>query len=75
MMCMECGSTVEKGFTTSVTDLGDCLVIVRNVPCYKCTECNEVTYTANVVQRLEKIIETSKSLSQEIAVTDYRKAS
>lgn len=75
MMCMECGSTVEKGFTTSVTDLGDCLVIVRNVPCYKCTECNEVTYTADVVQRLEKIIETSKSLSQEIAVTDYRKAS
>ncbi len=74
MMRISCGVVAEKGFTTSVTDLGDRLVIVRNVPCYKCTECNEATYAANVVQRLEKIIETSKSLSQEIAVTDYRKA-
>lgn len=75
MMCMECGSTAEKGFTTSVTDLDNCLVIVRNVPCYKCTECNEVTYTADVIQRLEKIIEASKSLLQEISVIDYAKAS
>ena len=36
MLCMNCGSNVEKGFTTDVTDLGNCLVIVRNVPCYKC---------------------------------------
>ena len=33
MLCMNCGSNVEKGFTTDVTDLGNCLVIVRNVPC------------------------------------------
>ena len=25
------------------------LVIVRNVPCYKCTECNETIYTADVI--------------------------
>ena len=53
MLCMVCGATAEKGYTTDVTDLGNCLVIVRNVPCYKCKECNEVIYTADVVQRLE----------------------
>ena len=55
MLCMECGAKAEKGFTTDVTDLGYCLVIVRNVPCYKCTECNEVIYMADVVKQLENI--------------------
>ncbi len=35
MLCVHCGAKAEKGFTTSVTDLGDCLIIVRNAPCYK----------------------------------------
>ena len=30
MVCMECGSNANKGFTTDVTDLGNCLVIIRN---------------------------------------------
>lgn len=28
MVCMECGAKTEKGYTTSVTDLGSCLLIV-----------------------------------------------
>ncbi len=56
MKCGVCGAETEKGLTTAVTDLGDCLVIIRNVPCYKCTECNEISYTADVVERLEEIV-------------------
>lgn len=70
---MECGSTAEKGFTTDVTDLGNCLVIVRNVPRYKCTECNEIIYTADVVEHLEKIVESAKKMMQEISIIDYSK--
>lgn len=71
MRCSECGAMAVKGLTTSVTDLGNCLVIVRNVPCFKCTECNEIIYTGDVVQQLERIVETAKKLMQEIAVIDY----
>jgi YgiT-type zinc finger domain-containing protein len=74
MRCPVCGAVTEKGFTTSVTDLGNCLIIVRNVPCYKCSECNEVVYTADVVQRLENIIATAKKLVQEISIIDYSTA-
>jgi len=74
MRCPECGAAVEKGVTTSVTDLGKCLIIVRNVPCYKCSECNEIIYTADVVQHLEQIIETAKSLMQQISIIDYSEA-
>ena len=73
MRCPECGSIIEKSVTTSVTDLGDCLVIVRNVPCYKCTECNEILYTGDVVEKLEKIIGIAKKMMQEISVVDYSK--
>ena len=71
--CIKCGAIVEKSTTTSVTDLGNCLVIVRNVPCYKCTECNEILYTGDVVEKLEKIIEIAKNMMNEISVVDYSK--
>ena len=74
MICMECGARAEKGFTTDVTDLGSCLIIIRNVPCYKCTECNEVIYTGDVVKRLEEIVAAAKQMMQEISIIDYAKA-
>jgi YgiT-type zinc finger domain-containing protein len=74
MKCPVCGATTKKSLTTSVTDLGNCLIIVRNVPCYKCTECNEIVYTADVIQHLEKIIAASKKLMQQISIVDYSSA-
>lgn len=73
MMCMNCGAKAEMGFTTSVTDLGNCLVIVRNVPCYKCSECTEITYTGDVLKKLEDIIAHAEKLMQEISIIDYSK--
>lgn len=73
MRCSKCGAAVEKGVTTSVTDLGKCLVIIRNVPCYKCIECDEIFYTGDVVEKLERIIESAKKIMQEISVIDYSK--
>lgn len=32
MKCQVCGTATENGLTISVTDLGKCLIIVRNVP-------------------------------------------
>ena len=73
MKCIACGASAAKGLTTSVTDFGNCLIIVRNVPCYKCAECNEVIYAADVVQHLETIIESAKKLMQDISIIDYSK--
>jgi len=74
MLCMECGAKAEKGYTTNVTDLGNCLLIVRNVPCYKCTECNEIIYTGDVIKRLEQIMEQAKQFVQEVAIVNYSSA-
>lgn len=74
MRCIECGAEAVKGFTTDVTDLGSCLLIVRNVPCYKCTECDEIIYTGDVVERLEKIRDSAQKMLSEITVVDYSHA-
>jgi YgiT-type zinc finger domain-containing protein len=60
--------------TTHFTQLDNCIVIVKNVPCSKCSQCGEVTYSGTVAQRLEQIIsELEKSLA-EIAVVSYSAA-
>ena len=74
MKCQVCGAATQKGLTTSVTDLGGCLIIVRNVPCYKCSEWNEIINPADVVQHLENIIEAAKKLMQEVSIIDYSQA-
>jgi hypothetical protein len=49
------------------------LLVIRNIPCYKCEECDEIFYTGDVVQKLEEITETVKQYMQEITVIYYAK--
>ena len=71
MTCFFCKGTKENGFTTDVTDLGSCIVIVRGVPCYKCIQCGETTFDLSVGERLEEIVDELKDSFSEIAVVRY----
>ena len=71
MKCVSCGAKTFPGTTTDVTDMEDSLVIVRNVPCHKCSECNEIIYTGDVVKHLENITSKAKIAANELAIVDY----
>ena len=71
MKCITCGAESSLGKTTDVADLGSCLVIIRNVPCHMCSECDEIIYTADVVKHLEAISKSAKMAVNEIAIVDY----
>jgi len=71
MTCFFCKGEKETSLTIDVTDLGSCIVIVRGVPCYKCTQCSEVTFDLAVGERLEQIVDTLKDSISEIAVVQY----
>ena len=71
MRCITCGSITVFSQTTDVTDFGNCLVIIRNVPCYKCVECSEIIYTADVIKRIEAIVASAKQTMSEVAIIDY----
>ena len=53
-------------------DLGNCIVIIKNVPCSKCSQCGEVSYSGTVVREIEKIISNLQSPLTEIAVINYK---
>jgi len=71
MKCITCGAKTVAGTTSDVTDLQKSLIIVRNTPCHKCTECNEIIYTGDVIKKLDEIVRIVKQSMNEIAVFDY----
>lgn len=60
--------------TSHFADLGDCIVIIKGVPCSKCTQCGEVSYSGIVALRLEQIISNLKESHTEVAVITYSAA-
>lgn len=73
MKCMKCGRDAYKSTTTEALELGFGLLVIRNIPCFKCSECDEIFYTGDVIKNLEKITETVKNALQEMVVIDYSK--
>ena len=74
-MCMFCkNKTYTESATTHVVNYKDCIIIIRNVPCFECEQCGEKYYTDEVAEKIEKIVESAKKLMQEISVVDYKTA-
>ena len=74
MKCIKCGGDTFESTTTEAIELGFGVLIIRNIPCYKCDECDEIFYTGDVVQKIEEITERVKQFIQEVTVVDYSKA-
>ena len=47
------------------------VLVIRNIPCYRCDECDEIMYTSDTATKIEKITEMAMTIPQEVAVVDY----
>lgn len=74
MKCMKCGKEAFKSTMTEAIELGFGVLVIRNIPCYKCVECDEIFYTGDVAQKIEEITERVKQFIQEVTVVDFEKA-
>ena len=74
MKCMKCGKTAFKSVTSEAIELGFGLLVIRNIPCYKCEVCDEILYTGDVIERIEAIVSEAKRLMQKIRVIEYDEA-
>ena len=74
MKCMKCGKGAFKSTTSEEIALEFGLLVIRNIPCFNCEECDEIFYTGDAVKKIEEITERVKLLKQEIAIVDYAKA-
>ena len=71
MKCMKCGKSAYRSVTSEAIELGFGLLVIRNIPCYKCEECDEIFYTGDVVQKIEAIVNEAKQMMQEIRVIEF----
>ena len=68
---MRCGKPAYKSMTSEAIELGFGLLVIRNIPCYKCEECDEIFFTGDVVQKIEEIVDEAKQLMQETRVVYF----
>ncbi len=71
MTCFYCKGNMKESTTTYMEDLGSCIVIIKNVPCTKCSQCGEVSYNGTVIRQIEKIIEQLKNSLTEVAIVNF----
>jgi YgiT-type zinc finger domain-containing protein len=71
MNCFLCKGKLQDSTTTYMADLGNIIVIVKNVPCHKCSQCGEESFSGTVVAQLERIIDQLRGTLTEIAVVNY----
>jgi YgiT-type zinc finger domain-containing protein len=71
MRCFMCKGKLEDMRTTFMVDIGNCIVIVKNVPSQVCAQCGEVSYSDCIAARLETIVNDMRNASTEIAVVNY----
>ena len=74
MKCMKCGNNAYESTTTEAIEMEFGLLVIRNIPCYKCNECDEIFYTGEVAKKIERITEAVKNYMQEVTIIDYAKA-
>ncbi|EIM64231.1 type II toxin-antitoxin system MqsA family antitoxin [Desulfobacter postgatei] len=73
-ICPLCGGHKKQGTTTVTVDMGNTLVVVRNVPATICSLCANAWLSDEVAGDIEIIVEEAKKNHRQMEVTQYRKA-
>ena len=71
MPCFICKGNLEETTTTYMTAVDKSYIIIKNVPCTKCTQCGEEYLNGVTLKKIETIIEKVKSILTEVAVIDF----
>lgn len=73
MTCFFCRGNAEQTTTEYIEKIDNFVVVIKNVPCEKCTQCGEEYFSNETVETLEKILDSVKTFSSTLTVTviDY----
>jgi len=62
---------MKQKLKTHAVTLDQCVIIIKNVPALVCTQCGEVYFTDDVMQKLEIIVDRLENIIKEVAIVDY----
>ena len=66
--CPICDGLKQPGSTTFTADLGESLVVIRNVPAKICEQCGEEWLSDEVFQQIEQIVAKAKQEHRQFEV-------
>jgi len=71
MECFKCKGNLELKKVNYIVDLGNTIIIVKEVPAKLCMQCGEQYYDDETAENIEKIVNQLKKLSIEVTVVKY----
>lgn len=71
MNCLFCKSEMNNEYTNYIADLGECVIVIRNVPTQVCPQCGEKSYSFEVSVRLQELVNQVKNIVTGIAEISY----
>lgn len=75
MNCFTCGSNnIMETTTIYVEKLKNSILIIKNVPCKKCTQCGEEFFSMAIMKELEKLGKMAENIISEVMIIDYNNA-
>ena len=75
MNCFTCGSNhMIETSTIYVEKLKSGILIVKNVPCRKCSQCGEEFFSMATMKEIEKLSKQAEKIISEVMIIDYNKA-
>ncbi len=75
MKCLICkADSMVESKSTYFAQIDNCYVIVENVPCYQCTQCGEVVYSASIMEKIDDILDRLQNIASKIFIMDYSNA-
>lgn len=69
--CATCGHETAPGVCSESYDIGNTVLVVTGIPCYKCSACGEILFSGDTVARLEKIVATASGDIPGVAIVSF----
>ena len=69
--CFFCKGELKEDFSNYMADLNGHFIIIKNVPCHKCSQCGEVSFSGTTVAKIEEIISKLNVTLTEVAIVDF----
>ena len=71
MKCILCKADLAKGKVNHIVDLGEEIIIIKNVPANVCNQCGEYFVETEIALKLESIVEEARKNRAEVFIVNY----
>ena len=75
MKCSICnGGELIEAKNSYFAQLPNGYVIIENVPCFSCSQCGEVVYSIEIMEKIDELLEQIQNIASKIFIMDFAKA-